>query len=72
MLINDNPTVERIADRVYAGLFGEGAADETSAQTQLVQSMAAQHAESGLDARQVQDLVEDLHTKTHGATRLIA
>jgi len=72
MLINDNPTVERIAERVYAGLFGEAAAQETSTQTQLVHSMAAQHAEAGLDAQLVQDLVDDLHTKTHSTTRLIA
>jgi len=72
MLINDNPTVERIAERVYAGLFGEAAAQETSTQTQLVHNMAAQHAEAGLDAQQVQDLVDDLHTKTHSTTRLIA
>ncbi len=72
MLINDNPTVDRIAERVYAGLFGEEAAEATSSQTQLVQGMAAQHAESGLDAQQVQNLVDDLHAKTQSATRLIA
>jgi hypothetical protein len=72
MLINDNPTVERIAERVYAGLFGEQSSEAPSSQTQLVQGMAAQHAESGLDAQQVQDLVNDLHAKTQNATRLIA
>jgi acyl transferase domain-containing protein/NADPH:quinone reductase-like Zn-dependent oxidoreductase/NAD(P)-dependent dehydrogenase (short-subunit alcohol dehydrogenase family)/acyl carrier protein len=72
MLINDNPTVERIAERVYAGLFGEDAEQTSSTQTQLVQSMAAQHAEVGLDAQQVQNLVDDLHAKTQSATRLIA
>ncbi|MGC9163168.1 MAG: SDR family NAD(P)-dependent oxidoreductase [Thiomonas sp.] len=72
MLINDNPTVERIAERVYAGLFGEAAAEETSAQAQLVQGMAAQHAETELDAQQLQALVDDLHSKTQGTTRLIA
>jgi acyl transferase domain-containing protein/NADPH:quinone reductase-like Zn-dependent oxidoreductase/acyl carrier protein len=72
MLINDNPTVERIAERVCAGLFGEQSLEAPSSQTQLVQGMAAQHAESGLDAQQVQDLVNDLHAKTQNATRLIA
>ena len=72
LLINDHPTVDRIAERVYAGLFGETATEETSAQTQLVQSMAAQHAEVGLDAQHVQGLVDDLHARTHSTTRLIA
>ena len=72
MIINDNPTVERIAERVYAALFGEDQAEPISPQAQLVQGMAAQHAEHGLDAQQVQHLVDDLHAKTQSATRLIA
>ncbi len=72
MLINDNPTVERIAERVHAALFGEDQAEPLSTQAQLVQGMAAQHAEHGLDAQQVQNLVDDLHAKTQSATRLIA
>ena len=67
-----NLSVERIAERVYAALFGEDQAEPISPQAQLVQGMAAQHAEQGLDAQQVQHLVDDLRAKTQSATRLIA
>ncbi len=71
MLINDNPTVERIAARVFTGLFSEGSSD-TPAHVQLVQSMVVQHAETGFDAAQVQALVEHVQDKAQAGTRLIA
>jgi acyl carrier protein len=70
MLINDNPTVERIAARVLAGLFDDNG--DTSAQVQLVQNMAVQHAETGFDADQVQAVIMDVQDKAQAGTRLIA
>jgi acyl carrier protein len=70
MLINDNPTVERIAARVLAGLFDDKS--DTSAQVQLVKGMAVQHAETGLDADQMQALIMDVQDKAQAGTRLIA
>ena len=71
MLINDNPTIERIATRVFSRMFGSDSTDG-SAQVQLVQIMAEQHAETDIDAAQVKALIQHVQDKGQTAQRLIA
>ena len=69
MLISENPSVARIAERLLANMSGQQdePADATS---QLVQSMLAQHDEAD-QLPQVDAIVADIHLTAHSGTRLI-
>lgn len=70
MLINDNPTVERIASHVFTALFDGGHAQAAPA-VQLVEHMATLHASDELDAGEIRDLAAAVGAKTRHTNRLI-
>ena len=70
MLISENPSIARIAERMLASMSGQQ--DEPADGTrQLVQSMLAQHAETE-QLPQADDIVADLHITARTNSRLIA
>lgn len=68
MLLNENPSIERIAERLLASLAPQAPADPTR---ELVQSVLAQHAEAEQLA-QTDELAREVRQAAGGATRLIA
>jgi acyl transferase domain-containing protein/NADPH:quinone reductase-like Zn-dependent oxidoreductase/acyl carrier protein/SAM-dependent methyltransferase len=69
MLINENPSLERIADRLLASLGGERGEDDTT--RELVESIAAHHADGEI-LTDVGALVEQVREAAATGTRLIA
>jgi acyl transferase domain-containing protein/NADPH:quinone reductase-like Zn-dependent oxidoreductase/acyl carrier protein/SAM-dependent methyltransferase len=67
MLINENPGIDRIADRVLTSLGDD--AEETDATVQLVHAMAARHAETE-QGIELDALVERVREATAGGQAL--
>ena len=61
MLLNEGPTIERVASRIVERILGNGsdAPEGGDALTDLVTSMAAQHGES-IPAEQVAETIADV------------
>lgn len=71
MFLHDHPTVDRIAERLLSTLLGEiGEGDAPADSTrELVQQLAAQHAEGDLSA-QAENVAEAVRRKITTGTRL--
>jgi acyl transferase domain-containing protein/NADPH:quinone reductase-like Zn-dependent oxidoreductase/acyl carrier protein len=69
MLINENPSLERIADRLLASLGGERGEDDAT--RELVEELAANHADAVI-LTDVGALVEQVREAAASGTRLIA
>jgi acyl carrier protein len=71
MLLNENPSIERIAERLLATLAPQAEAQPADPTQQLVQGLLAQHAEHHAEATAA-ELAEQVREAADSGARLIA